>query len=323
MKIILNVAFLLLSVVVFGQEGFEKGNKGLLYKIVKGNETDGMIKVGEFVQFSQKVLFGDSTVRNSYESGNEFNKIDSIDQPLSITEVIKKMKVGDSAMIKLSCDTIVDMQWPMAQQQGMSRAQFEKQMPAFILQKGNYITIGIRLIQKYTSDSLAMIDVKAQEPLRQAYQQKMQAIQMAEQAKKDKAGFAGCDKEFKKFMATKPKTLKKTPSGAYVQILKEGVGAICKKGQKVELRYKGMLFNGSIFDGNIIEKGKPTKPTLPVTVMAGGMIKGFDEAIALLKKGTKARVFIPCNLGYGGQSPSADLPAYSNLIFEVEVVSVK
>jgi FKBP-type peptidyl-prolyl cis-trans isomerase FkpA len=323
MKIILNAAFLLLSVVVFGQEGFEKGNKGLLYKIVPSTSTDAMVKVGEFVQFAQVVAFGDSLVRNSYESGNEFNKIDSVDQPLSITEVLKKMKVGDSAMIKLSCDTIVDMQWPMAQQQGMSRAQFEQQMPKFITQKGNFITIGIRLVKTYSSDSLAMVDVKAQEPLRQAFQQKMQAIQMAEQAKKDKAGFVNCDKDFKKFMATKPKTLRKTPSGAYVQILKEGVGAICKKGQKAELRYKGMLLNGYVFDGNVIEKGKPTKPLLPVTVMAGGMIKGFDEAIALLKKGTKARVFIPCNLGYGGQSPSADLPAYSNLIFEVEVVSVK
>ncbi len=323
MKIVFNLIFVLLSVMAVSQEGFEKGNKGLLYKIIAGNGSEPMVKTGEFVQFSQIVLFGDSVIRNSYESGNEFSKIDSVDQPLSVIEVIKKMKVGDSAMIKLSCDTIVDMQWSMAQQQGISRAQFEQQMPGFIIKKGNYISIGIKLIKNYPNDSLAMIDVKAQEPLRMAYQQKMQALQMAEQAKKDKAGFTGCDKEFKKFMATKPKTLKRTPSGAYVQILKEGVGAICKKGQKAELRYKGMLLNGYVFDGNLIEKGKTPKPLLPVTVMAGGMIKGFDEAIAVLKKGSKARVFIPCNLGYGGQSPSPDLPAYSNLIFEVEVVSVK
>ncbi len=310
-----------------GQGGFTNGKKGLKYKIIAGKEKDSLFKPGDFVQFAQVVKFGDSVVRNSYESGNEFNKIDSIDQPLSITEVIKKMRVGDSAMIKLSCDTIYNMQWEMAKQQNVTKEQFEQQMPKFITKKGNFISIGIKIVKKYTSDSLAMVDVKAQEPLRQAYQQKMQAKQMEEQTKKDAVGNKASKEAFDKFIAGKSATWKKTPSGAYVEIITEGTGEACATGKLAELRYIGRLMsNNNIFDTNVkgAKQGDTmSKPTLPVTVNAGGTVKGFDEGIAMLRKGTKAKLYIPAELGYAGQSPSPELPAYSNLIFDIEVVDVK
>jgi hypothetical protein len=171
-----------------GQGGFKTGKNGMKYKIVPGSSKDPLIKVGDIVQFSQVVKFGDSVVRNSYESGNEFNKIDSIDQPLALSSVIKKMRLGDSAMIKLSCDTIYKTQLDMAKTQGVDKAQVDMQLPPFLKKKGAYVTIGIKLIKKYTVDSLAMIDVKAQEPLRQAFQMKMQKKQEEEQKKKDEVG---------------------------------------------------------------------------------------------------------------------------------------
>jgi FKBP-type peptidyl-prolyl cis-trans isomerase FkpA len=52
------------------------------------------------------------------------------------------------------------------------------------------------------------------------------------------------------------------------------------------------------------------------------MLKGFDEAVALLKKGDKARLYLPAALAYGERPPSPAIGANENLIFEVEVLDV-
>ena len=59
------------------------------------------------------------------------------------------------------------------------------------------------------------------------------------------------------------------------------------------------------------------------TLGQGQVIKGWDEGIALLKKGGKARLFIPSHIAYGAQSPSPAIPANSVLIFDVEVVNIE
>ena len=310
-----------------GQAGFKDGKSGLKYKIVAGNSKDSLLKKGDIVQFSQIVKIGDSVLQNSYEAGNQFMKVDSLDQPLTITEVLKKMRVTDSAFIKLSVDSIYGIQYEMAKKQGASKEQFESQIPAFLKKKNSFVTFGIKVIKKYTVDSLAMLDFKADEGKRQAYQAKMQQKMQDEQKKKDEVGFKDSKTAFDKVVAAKGSTWKKTPSGAMLEILTEGTGDACTPGKQADVRYIGKLMsNGTIFDTNV--KGArasdtTTKPTLPVVIGQGGVIKGFDEGLAMLKKGSKANIYIPAELGYGGQAQGADLPAYSNLVFEVTIEDVK
>ena len=109
----------------------------------------------------------------------------------------------------------------------------------------------------------------------------------------------------------------KTESGLSMIIHKEGSGPIAKIGQVVSVHYSGMLENGNKFD-NSIDKGIP----LTFKLGSGQMIKGFDEAFALMSKGEKRTLIIPPEIGYGARA-KGPIPPNSTLIFEVELVDIR
>lgn len=124
----------------------------------------------------------------------------------------------------------------------------------------------------------------------------------------------------KQFLADKGITnAKRTSSGLYYTIDKEGKGPQPKKGDEVETHYTGTLIPSEKKFDSSLDRGQPLK----FTCGAGQMIAGFDEGVMLMKQGGKATFYLPSKLGYGAQSPSPDIPANSILRFEVELVSVK
>lgn len=110
--------------------------------------------------------------------------------------------------------------------------------------------------------------------------------------------------------------VKETASGLQIQTLTEGTGASPTDSDVALVMYKGALRNGQEFDAS----QQPTP--LPVQ----GMIPGFSEALKLMKKGGKYRIWIKPELGYGSE-PKTDprsgrevIPANSLLVFEVELM---
>ncbi|MBI1286407.1 MAG: FKBP-type peptidyl-prolyl cis-trans isomerase [Flavobacteriales bacterium] len=89
-------------------------------------------------------------------------------------------------------------------------------------------------------------------------------------------------------------------------------------GSTVAVHYTGYLYDGTIFDSSV-SRGEPI--SFPIGV--GRVIKGWDEGIALLKVGEKARLIIPYQLAYGEHGAGSMIPPRTNLIFDVELVSVK
>lgn len=123
----------------------------------------------------------------------------------------------------------------------------------------------------------------------------------------------------------------KTESGLRYVILEEGDGPKPEVGQKVSVDYTGWVLNGGYFDSSnkdvAMEKGlydERREPYQPYTfpIGQGQVIKGWDEGIALLKEGTKARLYIPSPLGYGSRDRSPIIRANSILVFDVELVEV-
>lgn len=96
----------------------------------------------------------------------------------------------------------------------------------------------------------------------------------------------------------------------------EGVQAEANK--TVKVHYSGYLDDGSMFDSSV-ERGQP----LDFPLGQGRVIKGWDEGIALLKVGEKARLIIPHELGYGERGYPPIIPAKATLIFDVELIDVK
>src|SRR2546426_10793452 len=114
----------------------------------------------------------------------------------------------------------------------------------------------------------------------------------------------------------KKEGVKTAASGLQYKVLKEGNGAQPKASDTVTVNYRGTLINGTEFDSSY-KRGQPA--TFPVN----GVIKGWTEALQLLKVGSKYQLFIPSDLAYGERSVSPDLAANSTLIFEVELMDAK
>jgi FKBP-type peptidyl-prolyl cis-trans isomerase len=90
----------------------------------------------------------------------------------------------------------------------------------------------------------------------------------------------------------------------------------------VIVNYTGTSWSGKKFDSNTDSSFGHVGP-MPFIAGIGGMIKGFDEAALLLRKGSVARVYIPSVLGYAGQPNSPNIKPYENLVFDIEVLDVK
>ena len=105
------------------------------------------------------------------------------------------------------------------------------------------------------------------------------------------------------------------PSGLQYKVLTEGNGKKPKATAKVKCHYEGMLIDGTLFDSSI-QRGEPA--TFPLN----GVIAGWTEGLQLMAEGSKYRLFIPYNLGYGERGAGASIPPYAALVFDVELIEV-
>jgi FKBP-type peptidyl-prolyl cis-trans isomerase FklB len=106
------------------------------------------------------------------------------------------------------------------------------------------------------------------------------------------------------------------PSGLQYQVIKEGNGRQPKASDSVKCHYEGMLTDGTLFDSSL-QRGEPA--TFPLS----GVIAGWTEGLQLMKEGAKYRFFIPYHLAYGEHGAGQQIPPYSALVFDVELIEVK
>jgi FKBP-type peptidyl-prolyl cis-trans isomerase FklB len=106
-----------------------------------------------------------------------------------------------------------------------------------------------------------------------------------------------------------------TDSGLQYEVLTEGEGDKPAASDTVRVHYHGTLINGTVFDSSV-ERGQPAE--FPVN----GVIAGWVEALQLMNKGSKWKLFIPYNLAYGERGAGGDIGPYSALVFEVELVDI-
>ena len=118
------------------------------------------------------------------------------------------------------------------------------------------------------------------------------------------------------FLEAKAKDEKvvKTESGLMYEVIKLGDGGPKPTANSdVEVRYRGELIDGTVFD----------EATTPVTLNLGGVIKGWTEGVQLMSVGDKYRFYIPSELGYGEQGAGNDIKPNAALVFDIELVSIK
>ena len=105
------------------------------------------------------------------------------------------------------------------------------------------------------------------------------------------------------------------PSGLQYEVITEGNGKKPSATDRVKCHYEGTLIDGTLFDSSI-KRGQPA------VFGVNQVIKGWVEALQLMSEGSKWRLFIPSELGYGAQQAGEMIPPHSTLIFEVELIEV-
>jgi FKBP-type peptidyl-prolyl cis-trans isomerase/cell division protein FtsL len=123
--------------------------------------------------------------------------------------------------------------------------------------------------------------------------------------------------ESQKFLDTnKTKSgVKTTASGLQYEVLTIGKGKSPSPTDRVTVHYTGKLPDGSVFDSSV-QRGQPA------TFGVNQVIPGWTEALQLMKEGDKWMLYIPYGLGYGERGAPPQIPPFSTLIFEVELLKV-
>jgi FKBP-type peptidyl-prolyl cis-trans isomerase FklB len=105
------------------------------------------------------------------------------------------------------------------------------------------------------------------------------------------------------------------PDGLQYKVVKEGTGPTPTAADKVTVKYKGTLIDGTVFDSSDLHGGTLSFPV-------GGVIHGWSEALQKMKVGSKWTLYIPSDLAYGDQGAGTDIPPGAALVFDVELVAV-
>jgi FKBP-type peptidyl-prolyl cis-trans isomerase FklB len=157
-----------------------------------------------------------------------------------------------------------------------------------------------------------MTDKDAQKVVENYFKSKKEASLVQEKEKFSSSIKVGED--FLKENA-KRKNIVTLASGLQYEILTEGNGAKPGLTDKVETHYHGTLLDGTVFDSSV-ERGTP------ISFPVNGVIKGWTEALQLMRVGSKWKLYIPYNLAYGERGSGGAIAPYSTLIFEVELISI-
>ena len=103
------------------------------------------------------------------------------------------------------------------------------------------------------------------------------------------------------------------PSGLQYEVLQQGTGRSPGASDKVKVRYRSTLIDGTEFFNSFKGEG------VPETLHVSGQIRGMTEALQLMREGARWQLFIPADLGFGRRGPLAD----RTLIYEVELISIE
>ncbi|MEP6597435.1 MAG: FKBP-type peptidyl-prolyl cis-trans isomerase [Ginsengibacter sp.] len=273
---------------------YEKTPSGLVYKVFPGKGGEKP-KAGEFVKFHLRYVIGnnDSILPSSYGKIPGFSPLDTgKHSEYTFMEIIPKLSAGDSAEIVMSIDTLKS----------------RKYIPEYdsIFTKGGTIKCSLKLLEIYKSDSAMMVDYQKESGL-----EKDREIQAVE-----------------KYMAQKNIKGVKTKNGAFAAIEVAGDPLLkADSGKIAVIKYKGYFMkDGKVFDTNMdTTKGH----TEPIEVYVGihdgrhDVMQGWNEALPYFSKGSKGKILVPAVLAYGPQGRGPEMPAYSNLVFDIEILDVK
>lgn len=272
------------------QADFQRTAKGTMYKLFTHNTGD-RIKTDDVVTFNviQKTD-KDSTLYSSYVAHKP--QIIKIAPEGEMMDIFPLLTTGDSVLVKVPTDTIF-------------KGHEESRPPFF--PKGSSLMIVVH-VEKVQGLEGFMAERKAAEA--------RLATDETERAAK--------------YVTDSKLAFITTPSGLKYRVAQAGAKPKPVAGDTVYVNYVGRTLDNKVFDSSYeaiakgagLEQPGRTYEPLSFALGTGGIIAGWQEGIALLNEGSKATLVIPSKLAYGATGASADIPPYSTLVFDIELVKV-
>ncbi|TCD04543.1 FKBP-type peptidyl-prolyl cis-trans isomerase [Pedobacter frigidisoli] len=180
----------------------------------------------------------------------------------------------------------------------------------------NYEVLLKGLKDSFTGGKAVLTQQQAQQCINEAIS-KASFVKNQAETEANKIKYAPMIKEGQSFLEENRKRagVQTTPSGLQYEVLNAGTGVKPLATDSVLVHYKGTLLNGKQFDSSY-DRGEP------ISFPLNRVIAGWTEGLQLMPAGSKYKFFIPYNLAYGERGAGADIPPYSALIFEVELLKV-
>lgn len=275
----------------------------------------------------QGLLTDTSIVRQSY-----ITRISALENPAEKTKLNKELTQKLDSINKANKANVIDIISGVSQillanenkkayMEGLSLGgQMNKMIPSFSEQLyGNGSEINNALFLQGLRDALSgnKLQVENSFDIINKMMSDVQSKQMSKQEEEQKAKSAEYIAEGGRFMEeNKTKEGVVTlASGLQYKVVKQGTGQMPKATDRVKVHYRGSLIDGTVFDSSI-DRGEP------ITFGVGQVIKGWTEALQLMPVGSKWMLYIPYDLAYGGRD-TGSIKAFSNLIFEVELLDIE
>ncbi len=273
------------------QVNYDKTPSGLVYKIFPGKGGEKATP-GKFVKLYVTYTIPekkDSVLYSNFGQVPGYEPVDTAAKTTSYSyrEIIPKMSVGDSAIIIVSVDTLKN----------------RKLLPDYndVLVKGSHIKCVMKVMGVYNSENDFMADLNKEKDIEKGREVK----------------------SIEDYLAKNNIKAQKTKNGVYISVEVPGdTSNMADSGKTAVVMYKGYLPTGKVFDTNMDSSKGHTNP-LEVQVGQAGIIPAWNEALPYFGKGSKGKIFVPAMMGFGEQSPGPEIPAYSNLVFDIEVKDVK
>jgi FKBP-type peptidyl-prolyl cis-trans isomerase len=281
---------------------FKKEKEGLQYKIISDGKGK-TLKSGNFFEIQIVQLYSgagkDTVLFDSRNMANQIVGMDSNQIPPVYFKIFSQARKGDSIIVKQLTDSMM---------KGGNTPEFMK--------KGAYMIAHYKVVNIFETSESADSANKANMVLARA----KDSVRAIEQLKKD-------DKAIAEYLSKNKITAVKAPQGTYVEIITPGEGDVVDASKILKVFYTGRpLDGGKPFDSNTDSTFGHTE-VLSVNMGAapgtpGSVIKGWTDGLSLLKKGGKAKLYIPSALAYGSRGAGGDIKPDANLLFDVEVVDV-
>lgn len=270
----------------------EKTEGGVEYKIFKTSDTAQVVNKGDMLMMHVKavVLEKDTVLFDTYSNNRPFTL--PSDEP-TLKDAFAKLKRGDSAEFIVIADTFY-------------AKSIQQPLPSGI-KPGDKIRFTVSVMDVYSAADIQKL---------QEEKMKEQTEMMKMQEEKGKGLIEKDSVSTQKFLKSMA-GYKTTASGLMYKVIKAGNGKMVKSGNKVTVKYKGTLLDGTVFD-----ETKPGQPDFTFNVGTGKVIPGWDEGLQLMKVGDSFKFVIPWKLAYGSNG-GGPIPPFSTLIFDVEMLKVE